>query len=447
MVRHGCPATIRPNLTSLFTALSRPAIFLSSILGLFLIPALPAAAQVLTIDTSGTNGPTVSGAPVDHQYQQIQPTHVELSSKPLDAKTRLQLVRVLMAEQGFAMRPMPRGHKGLTLEANGKLVPADQAYVNMVVNNGVSSKPGTRVVITNVKFDKNKIVLDLNGGPDPKHRFLRHLSIGTDPYYDSPVVQDGEDPVGSRVTLTFKNNVPELTGQQVKALLAPLISFDVKTPVKAYTDTLPKPLKEAILDHQVLVGMSTDMVMFAMGQPRNKIREVDGQMPIEIWLYGTPPQPVTFVRINGNRVIRVEIARLGKPIESFDKDVVTAMLQGTGAVEQAQNVRIIKEGDVHRDPNLQAPAPPPTLRNPGEKVPDGQNRNAGEMKPVHFPKQQPDDQIGVNPDDQQLGSSPPAQTAPANGTKQPPAAPGTQGAAPASNPQNPDTVNTTDSSK
>ena len=53
------------------------------------------------------------------------------------------------------------------------------------------------------------------------------------------------------------------------------------------------------------------MVMFAKGQPDNKSREMDGQMPFEEWIYGAPPDEVDFVRINGNRVIRVEIAKVG----------------------------------------------------------------------------------------------------------------------------------------
>jgi len=380
-----------------------------------------ASAQVLTVDTSG-NGPIAGNGPVDRQYQQVEPTHVELSKTALDTRTRLALVRTMQAEQGFAMRPLPRGHKGLTLEANGKLYPAGEAYLNMVISEGVSAKPGQRVAVTNVKLEGNKIVFDFNGGPDAKHRFLRHVSIGIDPTYDTPVVQGGDDPAGARVTLAFKDHVPELTGPEVKALLAPLVSFDVKTPVQAYTDTLPKPLKEAILNHHVLVGMNTDMVMFALGQPLNKIREMDGQMPIEIWLYGKPPQPVTFVRINGNRVIRVEIARIGKPIEVFDKDVVSPiMMGGSGQAVEAENVRVIQEGDVHRNPDTQAPAPPPTLAKPGETLPDT-DKSAGEMKPVHFPKPQPSDQPGVNPDDQQPSSPPAAQPAPSGGA-QPPSAP------------------------
>ena len=88
----------------------------------------PAAcpAQVITIDTSGKGGVANTG-PVDRQYAQIVPTHVDLTKTELDAKTRLMLIRALESEQGFAMRPFPRGHKGLTLAANGKLEPAGEA--------------------------------------------------------------------------------------------------------------------------------------------------------------------------------------------------------------------------------------------------------------------------------------------------------------------------------
>ena len=163
---------------------------------------------------------------------------------------------------------------------------------------------------------------------------------------------------GSRLTLAFNDHVPELTGAQVKALLAPLISFDVKTPIQAFTDTLPPKLKDAILNHHVLVGMSTDMVLFAKGQPQTKSREMDGQMPFEEWIYGKPPEEVDFVRINGNRVIRVEIAKMGEPPVIFTKDEVEGLMRTDGTpLEAATRTRALsQEGDVERDPDKQAPA-------------------------------------------------------------------------------------------
>jgi hypothetical protein len=373
------------------------------------------AAQAITIDTGGGKGPIAAPGQVDRQFSQITPTHVDLPKTELDPKSRILLERDLQSDQGFANRPFPRGHKGLTLQANGKLEPAGVSYLNMVVNEGLSAKPGTRVVVTDIKIDKSRIVLDFDGGPDAKHRFLRHIQISAgapmgDPDEDPSLIDQSGDPAGSRITLVFPNYVPELTSAQVKALLAPLISFDVKSPIQAYTDTLPDALKNAILSHKVLVGMNTDMVMFAKGQPNSKSREMDGQMPFEEWIYGVAPEEVTFVRINGNRVIRVEIAKEGRPLQIFTTDVVSPMLMAAGTPELAETkTRTIKEGDVETDPDKQEAPAPPSLRKPGETLPT--DHSAGEMRPVQFPKPHTDNTPGADPDEQ--SSTPPATAQPA----------------------------------
>ena len=353
-----------------------------------------ASAQAITIDThSGAIKGDGTGT-VDRRYAQIKPTEVPLTKSELDAKTRSELIRVLQAEQGFAMRPFPMGHKGLKLEANGKLVPAGESYLNMVTEFGICAKPGDRVVLTDVKFDHNKIIFELNGGPDLKHRFLRHIELGGGGAMNPVVQDDGNPATGARLTLEFKGHIPELTGTEVEALLAPLISFGVKTPIEAFTDTLPAKLKSAIMDHNVMVGMSTDMVLFALGQPERKVREIEGQMPFEEWIYGAPPKPVEFVRINGNRVIRVEIAKVGEQPLVFTKDEVEGLMRTDGSplVASDATTRTVKMGDVQRDPDKQAPAPPPTLTAPGEKLPANAGQNQpGAMKPVQFPKQKPDD--------------------------------------------------------
>ncbi len=386
----------------------------ATILAASVVFVCSALAQVVTIDTSGKSG-TANG-PVDRSYQQIKPTQVELSKVEVNARTRIELLRLMQAEQGFAMRPLPRGHKGLTLVANGKLEPAGEAYLNMVIEQGLCAKPGDRVVITDVKFDKNKMIFEFNGGPDLKHRILRHIEIGGGMGGMSPVVQDdGSEATGARLTLEFKDHVPEMTGADVKALLAPLISFDVKTPIQAFTDTLPPQLKDAILSHQVLVGMSTDMVLFAKGQPVNKTREMDGAEPFEEWIYGKPPETVYFVRINGNRVIRLEVANVGEPIQVFTQDVVAGMMRtdGTPVIAQNSNVHVVREGDVNTDSNKEASAPPPSLRSPGEPAgnDDPNAKNTGQMRPVQAPKPNPEYEPGANPDDQQPAAPAPAQPA------------------------------------
>ena len=361
-----------------------------------LLAAVPACAQVVTIDSQGRATDAQHPASVDRRFAQIEPTSVDLSKLPMDPKNRQEVIRIMQSEQGFAMRPFPKGHKGLTLTANGKLEPAGEPYLEMVTKEGTSAKPGDRLVLTDLKIENNKIIFDINGGPDHKHRFMRHVEIGAGPAMN-PVIQDGNDPdpLGARLTLDFKGHIPELTGAQVKALLAPLISFDVKTPIQAFTDTLPTKLKDAILNHHVMVGMSTEMVIFALGQPVRKVREMEGQMPFEEWIYGAPPKDVQFVRINGNRVIRLELAKMGEQPQIFDKDEVEGLMRtdGTPLMPPTTTTRTVAMGDSQpRDPNTQAPAPPPSLRKDGESLPQDQQPNApGAMKPVQFPKQKPDD--------------------------------------------------------
>lgn len=334
--------------------------------------SVTASAQVFTVTPEGMGG----------HYLEFHPTNISLPTDPLTERGKQELIRFLTAEQGFAMRPLPLA--GLTLHANGNMQPSGTDYMNELNEKGTSAKAGDRCVISDVKIKENKIVLLLNGGPDPKHKWLRHISIGTDPNYTTPVVQDnGQEPVGSRITLLFPHAVPEISGKTVEALLAPLLGFGVKSPVVAYTDTLPPKLKQAILDHHVLVGMSTDMVIYAMGEPQQKIRERDGQMPFEEWIYGEAPQPVQFIRINGNRVIRVEIAEVGKPPVIRAENEMGDYWND----KQAPNTREIKMGDeAPGDVAKQsAPQAPPTLREPGETLPTDNDKDHPTMGPVQFP--------------------------------------------------------------
>jgi hypothetical protein len=234
----------------------------------------------------------------------------------------------------------------------------------MIYQKGQSAAPGDRVVITTMTIKGDRIVFDLNGGPYAKHRFLSHVQLN-----DNPVVaSNGEQPMGARVTLIFNGSIPEISAPEVKALLEPVIDFGVKSTEQAYADTLPPPLKNAIAAHEILVGMNHRMVLAALGAPERKVREQPSGDPngarYEEWIYGHVPQTVRFIRFVGDRVTVVEIAALGKPLEIHDKDEMSGY-------ESPALTREIAMGD--RKPNgaEDAPAPPPTLRQPGEAAPPG----------------------------------------------------------------------------
>jgi len=289
-------------------------------------------------------------------------TDVPLPSDHITERGRRELVRNLEAEQGFAHMALPMGG-GVTLEANGNLSPSAEDYRHMIFQKGESAAPGDRVIITSLVIKNDRIVLDLNGGPYAKHRFLSHVQLN-----DAPVVaQPMEQPTGARITLVFEGFVPEISAPEVKALLEPLIDFGVKSSEQAYADTLPPRLKDAIAAHDVLVGMNHRMVLAALGAPESKLREQQSGDPnggrYEEWIYGHAPQTVKFVRFVGDRVTLVEIAALGKPVEIHDKDEL-------GDFRDPADTREIAMGDAKPNKDDGKPAaPPPTLRLPGEAAP------------------------------------------------------------------------------
>jgi hypothetical protein len=304
------------------------------------------------------------------------PTHLELPTDKLTERGRRDLVRNLEAEQGFAHRALPMG-AGITLQANGNLLPGPEEYKLMIFRKGESSAPGDRIVVTAITFKPDRIVLDLNGGPYAKHRFLSHVSFN-----DNPVVRPESQPAtGSRVTLVFEGGVPEISAPEVKALLEPVLDFGVKNANVAYADTLPAPVKESIAAHDVLVGMNHRMVLAALGSPESKVREHDDNDPngprYEEWIYGHVPQTVRFVRFQEDRVSLVKIAAMGKPMEIHDTNELGDYLPGPETREIA--LGDAKLGDP--DSDAAAHTAPPTLRQPGEAAP------ANASGQVQFPKQ------------------------------------------------------------
>ena len=331
----------------------------------------------------------VEPAHIEKHYTEFQPTHVQYPGEPLTTLGREELIRFLQSEQGFAMRPLPVAN--LTLHANGHMDPTGDKYVDELHAKGISVKPGDRVVITDIKIREKEIVLDLNGGPEHKHKYLRHISIGVG-MAETPLAQDsGAPPTGSRLTLLFEERVPDLNGEQVEALLKPMIDFGVKSPAEAFAESLPDFLRKAIEQHRVLVGMDHDMVRYAMGEPIRKIRETgaDGK-PFEIWIYGEAPQPVEFVRFREGFVVRIELAKVGEPIEVRNQNEMGDYWGNQPVV--ASNQHQIELGDQTAADRSEenAPRSAPTLRKPGEALPQDSDKNnpAPVMAPVNFPPDQ-----------------------------------------------------------
>jgi hypothetical protein len=332
----------------------------------------PAVGQVFTV------GEASATADVNTDFKA---TRVELPDGRMTERGRRELIRDLESEQGFAHRELPAA-ANLVLQANGNLTPGAAGYKKLIYDKGEFAKIGDRVSVTALEVKGNKILVDLNGGPYLKHRFLRHIQIGvggpTGGTMAGGSLNDGAEVTGCRVTLVFEGGVPEVSAPQVKALLYPLVDFGVKSGPEAYADTLPAPVKRAIATHQVLVGMNRQMVLAAMGAPESKVRERDADGPYEEWIYGHLPQTIRFVRFYGDRVGLVKVAALGKPVEVHDQDELAGYLP-------PKPTKTIEEGDaVAGDSKRGAP----TLKAAGETLPDAVSAGSENGK-VQYPVEKP----------------------------------------------------------
>ena len=336
----------------------------------------PLSAQVFTV------GEKTATAGIKTDFT---PTHVELPDKPMTERGRRELIRDLEAEQGFAHRVLPLGAI-LTLEANGNLTPRAEQYKEVVYKKGQSAAPGDRVVVTALEIKPDRIVVDLNGGPYVRHRFLRHVQIGVGGAVSAPP-DLSEQATGCRIALVFEGRLPEVSAPEVKALLQPVVDFGAKTGEIAYSETLPAPIKSAIDSHEVLVGMNHRMVLAALGQPEAKLREGATEGRYEEWIYGHQPQPVKFIRFVGDRVSLVKIAAVGKPIEIHNQDELAGYLPPVPT-------RTVPLGDAQ--PSEDKKSGPPTLKRPGETLPveNGGSTN----RKVQFPDEhRTDPDAGAKP--------------------------------------------------
>src|SRR5258708_7197049 len=277
------------------------------------------------------------------------------SPSAVSEQHRIELIRTFNADLVYIRTNFPMGTVGLTIR-DGKLSPTGEDLDKLISLWGPSVKPGDRAMITMFVIKGDRIHFEINGGPVKKQKWYEHLQVGMNGTMAAPGDQNGafNNPRGSYVDLVFKHGVPDLTVEQLKHLLWPVFDFDSKSPVDAYLETVPPKVKEAVKNHQVLVGMSREMVIYSKGRPGNKMREKDEQgIEYEDWIYGEPPKDMDFVRIVGDEVVRVETMKVnGEKVVKTEKEIDANGGTVTAAAKQEQR-----------------PVKAPTLRRPGQDFP------------------------------------------------------------------------------
>lgn len=308
------------------------------------------------------------------------------AAPPITAKTRMELIRLLNAEFAWARKPFPIGQKGLVIKPNGQLTPNDAELYNLVVQKGQSAKAGERVQITNVQIEKKAILLEVNGGPVKKKKWYQHIQVSGPAGGTLEAAQPDQLAKGSFLLVEYKDYVPEMTLADFKETVKPVFDFTVKSAAQAYTETLPENVRNAIRDHQILVGMSKEMVMYAKGRPPQRVREKDEQgREYEEWIYGQPPADVEFARFIGDEVTQLKIMKVGeeklvktqREVNVHDPSIVTA----AAATEKQEQEKAQQENTVV------GKSKQPSLRRPGETPPEERDRISG--PPPQAPQTQP----------------------------------------------------------
>ncbi len=284
----------------------------------------------------------------------------------ISKQTREEVIHAFTEDLVYIRANFPMGKTGLKLK-NGTVTPSGEELQHLMALWGPAAKPGDRARISDVIIKDDHIRFEINGGPVKKQKWYQRIEIsggGGGPITPSDAAANAR---GSFVDLYFDKYVPELTGPELKQLLRPVFDFDSKSALDAYLETVPPKVREAIQNHHVLVGMNHEMVIYAKGRPPKKVRETANEVEYEEWIYGTPPQDVDFVRFVGDEVVRVETMKVdGQKIVRVEKEV--DLSASTVAKKQGEH-----------------PASAPTLRRPGEEMPDSNPANPSSAPPMPPP--------------------------------------------------------------
>jgi len=286
----------------------------------------------------------------------------------ISKETREQIVHAFTEELVYIRANFPMGKTGLKLR-NGTVTPSGPELQHLMALWGPAAKPGDRARISDIEIKDDHIHLEINGGPVKRKKWYQHIEVSGGSS-SAPITpsDSSANARGSFVDLYFDKYVPEMTGPELKQLLRPVFDFDSKSALDAYLETVSPQVKDAIKNHQVLVGMNHEMVIYAKGRPPKKVRERADEVEYEEWIFGTPPQDVDFVRFVADEVVRVETMKVdGQKIVRVDKEIDL----GAPTVARKQEER---------------PANAPTLRRPGEEMPESNPANPSGTPPIGAPQ-------------------------------------------------------------
>lgn len=222
-------------------------------------------------------------------------------SKKLTEDQRIDLLRGLSAEYAKVKVLLPISKHTLDFHTDGTW--DRDAWKAAQKEYGPAGRVGDLMQVTSLHIEKDRILFELNGGS--KTKWYQHIEAGTGTS-TMPINPATSAPGGTTVALVFDGSIGQVTSAEVKQLLKPILDFDKESVTENHVENLPEPVKQAIKNQKVIVGMTRDQVLISVGRPLHKSRETKDGKEIEDWIYGEPPGRVNFVTFSGDLVIKVK---------------------------------------------------------------------------------------------------------------------------------------------
>ena len=216
----------------------------------------------------------------------------------------MAILRGIIAEFCTVRVALPLGEKGLELSSDGDINKA--SLTKELSQNGTAIKENTYAQITALAFREKEILFEINGGGKKKVKWTDRIEIGVGSRTTPITQQDGKKVVGSFVTLKFASKLPDLSVEQLKSMLGPVLDFTPVNPLAGLNVPVPPEFKEAVEAKRSEVGMSSDVVRVAMGPPDSKVRETKDGVEQEDWIYGKPPMKTIFVTFEDDVVVNIQ---------------------------------------------------------------------------------------------------------------------------------------------
>jgi hypothetical protein len=238
----------------------------------------------------------------------------------------VEIIRGITSEYATVKDFLPRSKKPLDYNADGTWSKTQYAAIGKV--NGPAARVGDLVQVTRVTIEKDRLVLEINGGIKNGGHWYDHVEMGTGTGTNTSTrpmstSNDSNATSGTYIQLLFHEPVMSIKAAEIKDILSPLLDFDKHSATELYSQHLSPAFQKAIAEKRAEKGMDREMVTMAMGRPERKLRETKEGVDYEDWIFGKPPGKIVFVTFSNSKVVKVKqtFAGLGAEAETANETV------------------------------------------------------------------------------------------------------------------------------